>query len=53
LILTTKGGGEGFIGFSLVIHIIMPHIEIDHAVSGIGPDNRIISFIPDFMGYWT
>ena len=48
-----KRGGEGFIGFSLIVHIIMAHIEINHTVFGIGPNNRIISLLPDLMGFGT
>src|SRR5712672_1320136 len=46
---TFKGRRELFAGLMLVIDIIVTHVEIDHAVALIRPNDRKITFVPDFM----
>lgn len=31
----------------------MPHVRVDHAVAGVGPHDRVIAAMPDFMRLWT
>jgi hypothetical protein len=47
---TFKSRGEIFVGLMLVINIVVPHVEIDHAVALIRPDDGIITLMPDFVG---
>lgn len=37
----------------IVVNIIMPHIEIDHAVADIGPYNGVVAAVPDFVRLGT
>ena len=51
--LTFKSGRELFVGLMLVIDVIVAHVEINHSVTLIGPNDRIITFVPDFMWFRT
>ena len=51
--LTVKSGRELFVGLMLVIDVIVAHVEINHSVALIGPNDRVITFVPDFMWFRT
>ena len=36
-----------------VIHIVVPHVHIEHSVFLIAPNDRVIAIVPDFAGLWT
>ena len=40
-----------FIGFMLVINVIMPHINVQHFVFRVCPHYRIIAAVPNFMRF--
>lgn len=56
LILAIKGGRQCLIGvveFMLIIHVVMPHVHIDHLEFFIGPDDGVIAAVPDFILFGT
>ena len=37
------------VGMTFVVEIVVPHVYIDHAIALIGPDDGIVSIVPDLV----
>src|ERR1039458_6566686 len=48
-----EGQGELFIGLCVEVKVVVPHVEVEHAVSLVAPNDWIIAAVPDFVGLWT
>ena len=46
-----KRGGKLFVGLMLVVDIVVAHVEINHAIALVGPDDWIITLVPDFVRF--
>src|ERR1039458_5165964 len=48
-----EGQGELFIGLCVEVKVVVPHVEVEHTVSLVGPNDWIIAAVPDFVGFRT
>lgn len=53
LIFASKRGGQLFIRFVFIIHIVVTHVCVDHLVFCVCPNDRIVAATPNLLLLWT
>src|SRR5208283_1368226 len=47
-----EGGRKLLAWLAGEIDVVMPHVEIDHAILDVGPHHGVVAGMPDFMHFW-